>query len=618
MVRLSSWGCAAVLLSAAVSSGADREPVTAADCTFIGHRDEFLGRAARDRRDIYDRVRRAMRGQALAAPVAADSLPQRNFIDQEIFGKLIKTAAPAAPLTSDEEFVRRIYLDLTGRIPSSDDVRAFVADSSTAKRDALIDQLLNSPEFNDRWTMWLGDLLGNTSKLANAAINRNAQGRTAFYQYIRDAVAGDKPLRQVAIDVITATGNNYDAGSGAANYAMGASTSMGPVQDTYDTMLVRTTTAFLGMGNYDCLLCHNGRGHLDQVNLWASQQTRMQAEGMAAFFSRLMFSNSAPQGSFNVADAGSGAYELNTDSGNRPPRNPIGTSPFLYPTYRGSMEPITGDDWRGTFAANLVQDSMFARNLANRLWKQMFGQPLADPVDGLDPARLDPTQPPPDPWTLQASHPALLEKLAGELAAGDFRLRGFLRTLAQSSAYQLGSRVSGDWNEGAVPLFARHYARRMEAEEVHDAIAKATGVPGSYAINGLPGRVQWAMQLPEPVEPAGDAGVNNFLNTFLRGNRDTLDRSQSGSIQQELALMNDNFVISRVKARSPGLAAIAQIASNEDAVEELYLTFLSRRPTGAEKAAGAAVLAQAGGARNAAIEDMAWACVNKVEFLYSY
>ena len=231
---------------------------------------------------------------------------------------------------------------------------------------------------------------------------------------------------------------------------------------------------------------------------------------------------------------------------------------------------------------------MFARNLANRLWKQMFGLALVDPVDALDPARLDPAQPPPDSWTFQATHPELLEKLAAELVEQDFHLRPFLRTLVQSSAYQLSSRVNGEWTEGSVPLFARHYARRLEGEEVHDAIAKATGVSRQLQrFTGWSDRVSWAMQLPEPVEPASDAAVNNFMNTFLRGNRDTLERSQSGSIQQQLALMNDKFVISRVKvASSPKLSGHRADAKDADAVEELYLTFLSRRPTDAEKRRG--------------------------------
>jgi hypothetical protein len=604
----------AILLLTASAFSADRT-VSVADCTYIARPDDFLARETRDRREILDRIRKLNR-VAMAAPVAPDKILRRNFIDEEIFGKLLKANAPSAPLSTDEEFLRRISLDLTGRLPDPDDIRAFLSDANTAKRDAVIDRLLDCPEFTDRWTMWMGDLLGNTSKLTNAAVNRNVQGRNMFHAYIKDAVAADKPLRTVAMEVVGARGNNYESSSGMANFPLGASTSMGPAQDTYDTMLVRTASMFLGLGNYDCLLCHNGRGHLDQVNLWASRQTRLQAQSMAAFFSRLRFAP-APGGAFNIDDTASGAYDLNTDSGNRPPRSPSGTMVTIYPDYRIEGSAPGDSDWRSAFAASMVRDPMFARNLANRIWKQLFGLPLADPIDGLDPARLDPANPPPEPWTLQASHPELLEKLAVELARQDFHLRPFLRTLVQSSAYQLSGRVTGEWTEAAVPLFGRHYARRLEGEEVHDAIAKATGVAGSYAISGWSDRVQWAVQLPEPIEPTSDNAANNFMNFFLRGNRDTLDRSQAGSIQQELALMNDNFVISRVKVRSPRLAAIAQIASDEEAVRQLYLAFLSRRPTDGEKSAALGVLAGAS-SRNAAIEDLAWACVNKVEFLYSY
>src|SRR5262249_44956833 len=158
-----------------------------------------LSRTARIRQAINDRAVK-LNGVAKRSAVA-DTIPQRNSIDQEIFGKLTKLGVPSAPLASDEEFLRRIYLDLTGRLPDSEAVRAFLADSSGGKRDAAIDRMLDSPEFIDRWTMWMGDLLQNTSKLVNASINRNAPGRNMFHAYIRDAVSRDKPLRTMAIEV---------------------------------------------------------------------------------------------------------------------------------------------------------------------------------------------------------------------------------------------------------------------------------------------------------------------------------------------------------------------------------------------------------------------------------
>jgi hypothetical protein len=269
-------------------------------------------------------------------------------------------------------------------------------------------------------------------------------------------------------------------------------------------------------------------------------------------------------------------------------------------------------------------------------------------VDSLDPARLDPSNPPPDPWSLQATHPVLLEKLAGSLAAQDFRLKSFLRTIMQSSAYQLSAGYGGEWNDSYVTLFARHYARRMEGEEVHDVIAATTGLPGSYTVTGWAAPVQWAMQLPEPVEPSSpaDAAVNRFLNTFLRGDRDTQDRSQAGSIQQQLSLMNDPFVLNRLKvSRSSKLQAIASLPNDSDVAGELYLTFLSRFPSDSERAYVLSVLQKVGSAaksvqtpantepgrfpalqatvsspatREAAVEDLAWMCVNKVEFLFSH
>lgn len=580
-----------------------------AECTFTQAPDEYLSREARARDLVLMRLR-ALKSAGRA--VDAASIKRRNFIDDEIFGLLEKRNVPAAALTTDEEFLRRVTLDLTGRIPSAADVRAFLADTSLDKRDAAIDRLLGAPEFTDRWTMWLGDLLQNTATVANAAVNRTALGRNAFHAYIKEAVKTNKSLARIAIDVVSAKGNNFDIANGAANYPLGASTSMGPIQDTYDTMLARTATAFLGLSHYDCLLCHNGRGRLNQISAWGTGRTRTQAQEMAAFFSRMTFSAASPRNSFNVGDSADGGYDLNTDSGNRPNR----TGGRVMPLYRETEAAPGGEDWRLAFAENMVKDPMFARNMANRIWKHMFNLALVDPVDSLDPARLDPANPPAGPWTLQASHPELLEKLAKEMAGADFDLRAFLRLLAQSSAYQLSAKAGGEWKDEYMGLYSRHYPRRLEGEEVHDAIAKATGVLGDYTVAGWDERVNWAVQLPEPVEPASNGPVRNFMNAFLRGDRDTLERSQSGSIQQQLFLMNDAFVVQRVRSEmSPRIREIAAIASDNELVEELYLTFLSRKPSDAERATAVASLAKG---RTRAVEDLAWAAVNRVEFLFSY
>lgn len=598
-----------------LSLAQDDRKVSVADCTFASNPDEYLSRATRARREAFQRTLQVSPSLARTKAVAAT---KRNFIDDEIFGKMQKMNVAPAPLSSDEEFLRRIYLDLTGRIPGPAQVRAFLADTTAEKRDLVIDKLLGSQEFTERWTMWMGDLLQNTSNLTTAAINRGPAGRNAFQSYIKNSVADGKSLKTLAIEVVSATGNIYESSTGAANFPLGASTSMGPDQDTYDTMLAKTTATFLGISSYDCLLCHNGRGHLTLVSSWGAGQTRMAAQQMAAFFSRMTFSPaSSPARSFAVSDSSAGGYSLNTNSGNRPDRNPVGTISMVTPMYRDATDGPKGD-WRLAFAQAMVADPMFGRNMANRVWKQIFAIGLVDPVDSLDPARLDPANPPAGDMGLQATHPELLEKLAAEFAKGDFKLRDFVKTLVQSSAYQLSSRYDGEWKEEYVDLFARRIARRMEAEEVHDAVTKSTGVLADYALQGTSDRAVWAMQLPELTEPQADPAASNFLNTFLRGDRDTLGRSQSGSIQQQLLLMNDAFVGNRIKvARSPRLQGIVKLEKNEDIVEEAYLTFLTRMPTGAERDAGVAFLSKAAD-RSAAIEDLAWMCVNKTEFLFSY
>ena len=281
---------------------------------------------------------RAFKSNAAKAPVKAESIPQKNLIDEEIFGKLTKMNVPSAALSSDAEFVRRIYLDLTGRIPTSDDVRSFLADTTSNKRDMLIENLLFSSEFSDKWTMWAGDLLQNTVNLNNVNFQRNPQGRNVFYYYIQSAIYDEKPFDQIATDVITGRGNNYDWDTATANFPMAGSTAMGPIQDTYDNMLVKSATTFLGETYYDCLGCHNGRGHLDQISLWGSQTRRSEAWGMAAFFARTRFvrypePNPAPGqtssymfASYDVQDAATGTYDLNTTYGNRPNRTKLGTS----------------------------------------------------------------------------------------------------------------------------------------------------------------------------------------------------------------------------------------------------------------------------------------------------
>jgi hypothetical protein len=553
-------------------------------------------------------------------------MPSRNnFIDDHIFNRLQAEGVPAAALAGDEEFLRRVTLDLTGRTPSPAAIRAFLADGSPDKRAREIDRLLESEGFVEKWTMWLGDLLQN----ARFATNRSqqAQGRNAMHDWIRRSVAEGKSFRDIAWETVATTGNNYDSTAPGVNFIVRSFAPMGPAQDTYDMMLQRSAQTFLGLGHYDCLLCHDGRGHLDSVSAWGAYATRAEAHRMAAFFSRTQMQRYRTDdqanpyfNSYIITNRAAGQYQLNVDFGNRPSRIlPNGPQSYT-PVYRDGRTPA-GGNWREEFARFMIEDPMFARNYANRIWKAMFNLALAEPVDALDPDRLDPAAPPPPGWDFQASHPELLEQLALAVRENDFNLRTTLRLIANSSAYQLSSQYSGEWDITKAELFARRIPRRLEGEEVHDALVRATGAPvpgGGYVVPGWTQRVQWAMQLPDPLEPRGPRQVTSFLNSFQRGNRDTVQREQAGSILMMLELMNSPMVTDRVRLQaSPFLRSLGDMPGVEAAVEEMFLAFLSRRPTDTERAAAVASLARAS-SPGQGVEDLAWALVNRVDFLFSY
>lgn len=620
--------CAAVpVLLALFLSASQAGSSSGSDCAFRNAPDDFLLQTSRARDDAFERAAKFGRRQASGQKpnaVAPGSIPRRNLIDDAIFNKLQEAGIDSAPLATDEEFLRRIMLDLTGRIPTPDAIREFVQSEDPNKRDAVIDRLLYSPEFTHKWTMWLGDLLQNSRNSAN--ISRQFRGRNAMYTWMRASINDAKPLKDIAYEAITGRGNNYYETNGPVNYLLGG-VSSGPAQDTYDLMFSRSAGMFLGMGQYDCLVCHDGRRHLDQLSLWGKNATRLEAYRMAAFFSRVRRTpdnnTSSPDYQSNtLTDATTGTYDLNTTSGNRPNRIAIGSLRNLTPEYHVTGAKPATADWRAAFAENVMTDPMLARNFANRLWKEMFNLGLVEPVDGLDPARLDPSNPPPAPWALQATHPQLLEDLAQLMRDGNYNLREFLRIVVQSSAYQLSSRYDAPWDLTKVPLFVRHYPRRLMGEEIHDALQMATGTTSNYTVEGWADTAKWAMELPEPVEPRSNGGANNFMNAFLRGNRDTQERRQAGSILQQLALMNDAQVINRVRVTaSPVLQRISRIADNQQLVEEIYLAFLSRKPSEYEMGRAVAYIeknATSAAARTTTLEDLGWALVNKVEFLFSY
>jgi hypothetical protein len=539
----------------------------------------------------------------------------RNPIDVEVFAKLKADGIAPTVRSSDEEFLRRITLDLTGRIPDPAAVLAFISDPRPDRREKIIEALLRSDAFVDKWTMWFGDLIENVQRTSNNG-REYYTGRNALYAWIRNAIASGMPYDEMARELIAGSGDNFV--NGTPNFWVRNMAAAGPIQDTYDNQLAAAGEKFLGM-QVNCTGCHSGLGHLEVVNVGLSLKTRMDFWKSAAFFARTtQKAESDPATNLRkyiLTDGTTGGYTLNTTTGNRPARQPAAgqpktASPAFYLT---GEAPQPDKPLRAEFARMLTAHPQFARAAVNYVWKEMFGIGLVEPAGGFDLMRQDPDNVPPG-WTLQPTHPALLTRLADSFSTGGYNLRGFLRTIATSQTYQLSARyVPGSWNEAWVTSYARRLVRRLSAEQLLDALFSVSGVGGSVNVQGI-GAVKSAMQLPDTTE---GGGWSRFLNDFLRGNRDTNQRSADVSAVQALKLMNDPTVVTRVRNATNGSLVQRTLKAThepEEIVRTLYLATLSRRPTAKEIEGGAAYLRS--GKLAAKTEDLQWALLNRLEFLF--
>jgi hypothetical protein len=328
-------------------------------------------------------------------------------------------------------------------------------------------------------------------------------------------------------------------------------------------------------------------------------------------------------------------YALNTTSGNRPSRvAPPGCKSgqpcyYVAPQYIfNGAAPAPGTDYRTALAGYITGDFQFARAAVNYVWAQFFGVGLVDPPDTFDPARLDPNNPPAAPWTLQPIDANLLNALATHFIQSGYSVKSLMREIANSQAYQLSSRYNGTWNAAWGAYYARKNVRRLWAEEVHDAVAQSSGTFPSYTMNGFtdqgapfPSRVSYAMQFPDVIgTSSNDGNASNFLDSFLRGNRDDNPRKSDGSILQSLNLMNNPFIEARIQytGNTPSLLIAKNLSmNNTDLVNTLYLSILSRYPTADEMSKSTASLTGATN-RSQPVQDLVWSLYNKVDFVFNY
>ena len=546
-------------------------------------------------------------------------IPQRvNLIDDHIFSKMEAAGVQPAPIISDQEFLRRVMLDLTGSIPTPEQVRTFLNDRGATKRSTLIQSLIGSDAFVDFWTKFFANQFQVTSQYYNLI---GIPGRNLFHNYLRDFVERDRPYRDVARELISASGDTHQLGP--PNFLMRGMQQGDPIQDTWDFLTNRVTTIFLGVQT-QCVSCHDGEGHLEEINLYLAARERTEFMRLSAFFSRLNIAQVAvdafgQQQKGIVIDRSVGAYHGIVEPENPGPRPPRSGGPYT-PTYMFDGQRPQSGAWREELARLVTGDRQFARATVNYLWAHFFRVGIVDPPDGWDLNRIDPSNPPPAPWEVQPTHPALLEALTDEFIAGNYRIRPIIRLLAESGAYQLSSRYPGEWKPEYAPLFAKHFPRRLSAEEIYDAMSQATLFSRPFFVDGFEQPLTRAMQLPDPSEPRYDA-AQGLLAFFGIGDWWRNPRTSRSSVIQVLFMMNDYEPNQRTFGNSHGWGSTrvarltASLVTDEEAVQELFLATLGRDPAQDELAT---VLDHRKGDREQWLSDVQWALLNKADFLFNY
>ncbi|MFO0877983.1 MAG: DUF1549 and DUF1553 domain-containing protein [Gemmataceae bacterium] len=511
-------------------------------------------------------------GQASAVPVTvpfpgkhvARTWPRHNAIDDHISATWNAVGIAPAPLCDDATFLRRVSLDLIGTLPTVDEVRRFLADRDPAKRDRLIDQLLDRPEYVDHWALRWGDLL----RAHRRALGE--KGLASFNAWLKSALRENRPFDSVVRELLTARGNLYQQGPAAFYF----------IDREPHELAESTAQVFLGV-RLACARCHH-----HPFEVWSQDDYH----GLAAFFARIRRKDTRDEGLFgglmSVTLADQGDYT-----------SPVTNRPFA-PRVLGGAPLATppGSDPRQTLATWLTapENSFFARNIVNRYWAALMGRGLVDPVDDLRASN-------------PASHPALLDHLTREFVHSRYDLKQLLRTLARSRTYQLASKIAPKQDREGV-FFAHRTPRRLQAEVLLDAINQVCETPEKFL--DLPAGTR-ALALPDP------AVVSALLDTLGRSRRTTncdCERPTGSDLAQVLLQINSEELHARVTAPTGRIARLLKAKTSDNAlVEELYLATLGRFPTSDERRRVAQLLAKAP-SRHEGCEDLLWALLNLGEF----
>ncbi|MBI2826415.1 MAG: DUF1549 domain-containing protein [Planctomycetia bacterium] len=500
--------------------------------------------------------------------VKVDNLPpSKNFVDELVFSKLKTLGVPPSPLCDDATYIRRAMVDIAGRLPTLDETRQFLADSDPAKRDKLIDRVLDSGDYADYFANKWNAVLRNRRQNPNYM-----HGTYAFHEWIRESLYANKPYDQFVREILAASGE------------IGENPPVAWYREVKDVnqQVEDCAQLFLGL-RIQCARCHH-----HPFEAWSQRDYY----GFSAFFSQIARKAGNQQDEPRVYHKRGVAQATNPKTNERLKPTGLGAAPVEVSADRDPREALV--DWMAA-----PENPFFAKALVNRYWKHFFSRGIVDPEDDM---RV----------TNPASNPALLDALAKHFVDSRFDLKELVRAICRSNVYQL-SALPNDYNLNDKQNFSRYYPKRLTAEVLLDALDSVTVSPSSFS--GLPAGTR-ATQLP-------DTGVNSyFLTVFGRPEAASAcecERSQEANLAQSLHLLNSGEVQGKLASTSGRAARLAAEKDRDDAgkVAELYLCVYSRPPAPDEMAVATAHL-QKNENKQQAYEDILWALVNTKEFLFNH
>ncbi len=514
----------------------------------------------------------------LGVKIPAYQFEPRTVVDRFTQKKWQELGIVPSELSSDEQFLRRIYLDLTGSMPTPKQVTEFNANADKDKRDKLIDQLLETPEYSYLFANKWADVL----RVKRRNQPDRAAGTFAFHAWIRESINKDKPYDQFVREILAATGDESQSPPTVWYKEL-----QNPQEFVDDTAQV-----FLGL-RIACAQCHH-----HPYEKWSQDDYW----GLAAYFGRVGRKNlQVPGGAGNqpanrqvIFNRPTGAV-INKRTGANAKIQPLDGEPLDIASDEDPRHKLV--DWMAN-----KNNPFFARAVANRYWSHFFGRGIVDPIDDM---RV--TNPP--------TNPELLDALSKELVDNKFSLKHLVKIIVKSRTYQLSS-APNDFNKHDKQSFARFYPRRMSAEILYDAVSQVTNTPAAFG--GLPTdkhSPNRAIMLPD------EAFQSYFLDVFGRPQRISAcecERVSEANLAQALHLLNSQEIqdkLTRANARADLLAKDPR--PDAEKIDELFMWTFARRPSAEHRQIAIDHITRHAANKKLAYENLLWALINTKEFVFN-